>query len=98
MVGEIKYKEKAFLFTCLYTAARNLYREAVNNFKKSTLSLSSNLCCFCEEMSNFCYAYALYYEGYMKKEDLTNVAVHGRGKAYFCLNRYFVSKLNVREK
>lgn len=41
-------------------------------------------------MSYYCYAYALYYEGYMSPEELQDYSKHGRGKAYYCMNKYFV--------
>lgn len=90
MIGEIKYQDKALLFTCLYTAARDLYKLSVESFKKAKLPLTNTLCSFCEAMTQYCYGYALYYEGYMTPEQLEDMTQHGRGKAYFCLKRYFV--------
>ena len=41
-------------------------------------------------MSKVSYVMALYYEGYMTREQLEDFEIHGSGKAYFCLNTCYV--------
>ena len=73
------------------TASRNYYRSAYDFFSKSSNRMKQDLIDFCEAMSQYTHALALYHEGYMTSEQLEDYNVHGRGKAYRCMTFYFVS-------
>ena len=56
----------------------------------SKYPLPDNFIQFVEVMSKVSYVMALYYEGYMTREQLEDFEIHGSGKAYFCLNTCYV--------
>lgn len=89
-IAVCKFRNQKQAFVYLFTCARDLYHKAKEYFSKSSIQINKDVIDFCDSMSYYCYAYALYYEGYMSPADLQDFSKHGRGKAFYCMNKYFV--------
>ena len=75
-------------YVVVFMGAKRLYEQACSALSES--SEFGDYVKHAKAMKDLCYAQALYYEGYMTKEQLDNIAIHGTGIAYSCLARFAV--------